>query len=91
MTRRLFAGVTLAVIALMLLMVAAEMRPFGEPPSVMDDYIIQNNQQVTGANSVVSAVVFDWRGYDTLGEATVLFTAFTGVVMLLRTIKDKVE
>jgi len=91
MTRRLFAGVTLAIVALMLVMVAVEMRPFGDPPSVMDDYIIQNTQSVTGGNSVVSAVVFDWRGYDTLGEATVLFTAFTGVVMLLRTLKGKVE
>ena len=91
MARKLFTGLMLAIVAVMLFSAAVAMRPFGDPPSVMDDYIIQNNQQVTGGNSVVSAVVFDWRGYDTLGEATVLFTAFTGVVMLLQTIKDKVE
>ncbi len=50
----------------------------------MDDYIIENTQQETGANSAVTAVVFDYRGYDTLGEATILFTAVTGVVALFR-------
>ena len=88
MVRKLFAAITLVVVAVMLFVVAVVMRPFGEPPSVMDDYIIQNTQEVTGANSAVAAVVFDWRGYDTLGEATVLFTAFTGVALLLRGLKD---
>ncbi len=91
MARKLFTGLMLAIVAVMLFSVALAMRPFGEPPSVMDDYIIQNTQEVTGANSAVAAVVFDWRGYDTLGEATVLFTAFIGVVMLLRSVKDEAE
>ncbi len=91
MARKLFTVAMLTIVAVMLFSVALAMRPFGEPPSVMDDYIIQNNQEVTGGNSVVSAVVFDWRGYDTLGEATVLFTAFIGVVMLLRSVKDEAE
>ncbi|GAI07205.1 unnamed protein product, partial [marine sediment metagenome] len=54
------------------------------PPSQMDDYIIQNAQGESGANSVVDTIVFDYRGFDTLGEATILFTAVTGVVMLFR-------
>ncbi len=36
------------------------------------------------ATNVVGAVVFDYRGFDTLGEEFILFTAVTGVVMLLR-------
>jgi len=28
--------------------------------------------------------VFDYRGFDTLGEATVLFTAVAGVLAVLR-------
>ena len=58
--------------------------PFGQPPSQMDDYIIENSQAETGTNNVVTAVLFDYRGFDTLGEATILFTAVTGVVMLFR-------
>jgi multisubunit Na+/H+ antiporter MnhB subunit len=66
--------------------------PFGDPsPTDMDDYIIENAQNQTGSNSVVASVVFDYRGLDTLGEATILFTAVTGVLLLLRAHKRKEE
>jgi multicomponent Na+:H+ antiporter subunit B len=32
----------------------------------------------------VTAVLSDYRGYDTLGETTVIFTAGIGVLLLLR-------
>lgn len=67
------------------------MRDFGYPPSDMDDYIIENAQEETGSNNVVAAVLFDYRGLDTLGEATILFTAVMGVLLLLRTLKRKEE
>lgn len=38
----------------------------------------------TGAANVVTAIVLDFRGYDTLGEATILFTAVVGVLAVLR-------
>ena len=50
----------------------------------MDDYIIEHTQEETGANNGVTSVVFDYRGFDTLGEATILFTAVAAVVMILR-------
>lgn len=90
MIRKAGIGVTLAVLAAMLFAAALMMRPFGEPPSTMDDYIIENSQQETGTGNVVSAVVFDYRGYDTLGEATVLFLTATAVIMLFRNRKDEV-
>jgi len=65
--------------------------PFGYPPSDMDDYIIENAQEQTGSNNVVTSVVFDYRGFDTLGEATILFTAVMGVLLLLRTEKRRKE
>jgi multicomponent Na+:H+ antiporter subunit B len=34
--------------------------------------------------NVVTAVLADYRGYDTLGETTVIFTAGIGVMLLLR-------
>jgi len=64
---------------------AAWMRPFGQPSlAEMDAYFITNAQAEAGANNVVTSVVFDYRGYDTLGEATVLFCAVVGVALLLR-------
>jgi multisubunit Na+/H+ antiporter MnhB subunit len=38
----------------------------------------------TGAANVVSSVILDYRAYDTLGEATVLFTSIIGATVILR-------
>jgi multisubunit Na+/H+ antiporter MnhB subunit len=65
--------------------------PFGYPPSDMDDYIIENAQEETASNNVVASVVFDYRALDTYGEATILFTAVMGVLLLLRTRKRREE
>jgi len=44
--------------------------------------VIDGGLQDTGALNLVSAVLFDYRAFDTLGEATVIFAAVAGVVML---------
>jgi len=54
---------------------------FADSPSL--EYI-KNSTEKTGATNLVSAILLDWRGYDTLGEATVLFTAILGALALLR-------
>ena len=43
----------------------------------------------TGASNVVTSIVFDYRGFDTLGEASVLFTAVLGVGLVLRKLNAK--
>ena len=84
--------VLLVVVAFLVLGVLPPiMRDFGYPPSDMDDYIIENAQEETGNNNVVTSVVFDYRMFDTLGEATILFTAVTGVLLLLRASKRREE
>ncbi len=77
-----------AVVAGCLLLAGAQMRPFGAPRSdLMDRYFNAWSQKEVAANNVVTAIVFDYRGYDTLGEATVLFVAVVGVTLILRRIK----
>ncbi len=78
-------GIALIFVLAFMILAAFGMRPFGEPTvSEMDDYYIQNAQAETGANNVVTTIVFDYRGFDTLGEATVLFTAVLGITALFR-------
>jgi multisubunit Na+/H+ antiporter MnhB subunit len=80
----------IVVVAFLAYGVVALIHPFGYPSqSDMDDYIIDNAQEQSGSNNVVASVVFDYRGLDTLGEATILFTAVTGVLLLLRTLKRR--
>jgi len=38
---------------------------------------------------VVSAVNFEYRGFDTLGEEFILFIAATGVATVLRHLRDE--
>lgn len=49
--------------------------------------ISNNTIEKTGAINAVTATVFDFRGYDTLGESFVLFTAICGVSVVLRSNK----
>jgi len=85
--RKIAVVLSLSVFVAFLVAAALLIHPFGYPPSEMDDYIIENTQSETGANNAVTAVVFDYRGFDTLGEATVLFTAVAGVIVLFRRLK----
>ena len=38
---------------------------------------------------MVTAVLADYRGFDTLGETVVIFTAALGVILILRTRRDE--
>jgi len=72
-----------------LILAATSMRDFGVPnDATMDQYFIDNTQAEVGVNNVVTAVVFDYRGFDTLGEATVLFAAVIAVLTLFRKRKE---
>lgn len=45
---------------------------------------IEDGARETGVPNIVTAVLASYRGYDTLGEVTVVFTAGIGVIALLR-------
>jgi multisubunit Na+/H+ antiporter MnhB subunit len=57
----------------------------------MDDYYLRNGQRETGSNNIVASVVFDYRAFDTLGEATVLFLVVSSISMLLFKITRRKE
>ncbi len=87
--KRALLFVAFLFVSAFLLLAAVEMRPFGEPPSVaMDQHYIDRAPQETAVNNVVTAVVFDYRAFDTLGEATVLFAAVVAVLALFRKLKE---
>src|ERR671935_2350372 len=59
----------------------------GEYGWILDD-VAGHERHVT---NVVASVVFDYRGFDTLGEEFILFAAVMGVAMLLREARDERE
>ncbi len=62
--------------------------PFGSPDSPIHSHVaphyLENSIKETTAPNVVTSVLADYRGFDTLGETTVVFTAGIGVLLLLR-------
>jgi multisubunit Na+/H+ antiporter MnhB subunit len=85
MRKKFIFGLVFLFFVAFMILAALDMRPFGKPTiTEVDDYYIQNAQTEAGANNVVTSIVFDYRGFDTLGEGTVLFTAIMGIVALFR-------
>ncbi len=77
--------IVLVFLAAVLLAGFMMVRPFGQLEySDMDDYYLDHAQQETGSNNIVTSVVYDYRGFDTLGEATVLFGTAVGMLALFR-------
>jgi len=77
----------LAFAAAVLFTASSALPPFGDaaaPPAthVAPRYIEQSLAE-TGAANMVTAVLADYRGYDTLGETTVIFTAGLACLLIL--------
>ncbi len=47
------------------------------------NYYLERGAEETGSSNIVSSIVWDFRGFDTLGEETVLFTAAVGVFTVI--------
>ncbi len=71
----------------LLLYATKDMPAFGDPESPANAYLgraylVRTTEEV-GAPNVVTALLASYRGYDTLGETVVIFTAGLGVMLLL--------
>ena len=52
-------------------------------PNGIADVIVSTNLEQTMAANNVAAVVFDFRGFDTIGESFILLTAIAGSYVIL--------
>ncbi|MBN2185678.1 MAG: DUF4040 domain-containing protein [Candidatus Krumholzibacteriota bacterium] len=57
---------------------------FGEPVMKVASRYLETGVRETGATNIVTAVLLDFRAYDTIGEATVLFVSIVGAFVILR-------
>lgn len=62
---------------------------FGYPIMKVANVYLGEGLIKTGATNLIAAVILDYRAYDTLGEATILFTAVIGVMAVMRRIGRK--
>jgi multicomponent Na+:H+ antiporter subunit B len=64
---------------------------FGNYPGPYGDIINRIAVAQTKATGVVSAVNFEYRGFDTVGEEFILFVAATAMAVVLRHLRDERE
>ena len=87
-TRYVFNVLTVMVLALFFLFFFNQaihsLEPFGEHTTRMATAYIDRGATDTGSANLVTGIIFDFRGFDTLGEATILFTAVVGILTILR-------
>lgn len=86
--RHILPLLTVLVVALGLLLGTRDMPIFGDPDApihahVAPRYIEQSTEEIGHIPNVVTSVLASYRGYDTLGETTVIFTAGIGTLLLL--------
>ena len=81
-----FAMLLLTLVLLMIALTIAfqEASPIDAPLSGVAQLYNDRTVAETGATNVVAAINFDWRAFDTLGEASILLTAASGVTALMR-------
>lgn len=62
---------------------------FGNPAMTVVKKYFEEGQSKTGAVNIVTSVILDFRAYDALGEAAILFTAVIGIITVLRNVLKK--
>jgi multicomponent Na+:H+ antiporter subunit B len=64
-----------------------DMPPYGDPGNPAHDHVashyLEESEHEIGIPNVVTSVLASYRGYDTMGETTVIFTAMVGVLLLM--------
>jgi multicomponent Na+:H+ antiporter subunit B len=70
-----------------LVLATFDMPAYGDPQAPIHHHVapryIENSEREIGVPNIVTSVLASYRGYDTLGETTVVFTAGIGVLLLL--------
>ncbi|HIE34350.1 MAG TPA: hypothetical protein EYP86_04350 [Candidatus Altiarchaeales archaeon] len=85
---RTTAIISLLIVGSIFLYVVEELPEVGNPENPSNKYVvpryIEKSEEETGVPNIVTAILANYRGYDTLGETTVIFTAGISVMMLFQ-------
>ena len=85
--RRILGAAAFPALLVGLVLGMSELPEFGDPASPASTHVsprfIEDAAAETGALNMVTAVLADYRGYDTLGETAVIFAAGLGCLVIL--------
>lgn len=90
---RFLTILTVVITGLLLIYGTLDMPDWGDPNSPQSTHVspryLEKTLVETATPNAVTSVLADYRGYDTLGETTVIFTAGISCILILRTRKRK--
>jgi multicomponent Na+:H+ antiporter subunit B len=81
-------GVAAAALASLLVAAVVDLPAFGHYQGPYGNQLLREAVPERHTTNVVTAIVFDYRGFDTLGEEFILFASVVGVTLLLRRHRD---
>jgi multicomponent Na+:H+ antiporter subunit B len=85
---KIFAFLVTLLTGALLIYGIKDMPKWGDPNSPASLHVtpryIEKTMEETATPDMVTSVLADYRGYDTLGETTVIFTAGIACLLLLR-------
>lgn len=91
--RTVFPLVVVLVTGGILIYGTVDMPPYGNPENPIHQHVapryLEDSAHEIGIPNVVTSVLASYRGYDTLGETTVVFTAAVGVMILLSAMRRR--
>jgi len=85
---KFLASIVVVITGALLIYATIDMPDWADPHSPASTHVspryIEKTVEETATPNMVTSVLADYRGYDTLGETTVIFTAAMVCILLLR-------
>jgi multicomponent Na+:H+ antiporter subunit B len=85
---KILAFISVVITGIILLYGTQDMPDWGNPRSPASIHVspryLEKTLEDTATPNAVTSVLADYRGYDTLGETTVIFTAGVSCILILR-------
>lgn len=82
-TKHVFAVLILSLLGITLLVSLNKLPNQFEYANSIYHHVVNNSVSETGSLNFVTAILYDYRAYDSLGESTIIFGAVSGIVLLL--------
>ena len=85
--KKILTFVIMAGLVALLLYVVASMPRMGDPENPTNSNVVprylERSEEEAGAENVITGIILNYRGYDTMGEVTVIYTALAAVLAVL--------
>jgi multicomponent Na+:H+ antiporter subunit B len=90
---KVLAFISVVITGIILLYATQDMPDWGDPRSPASCHVspryLEKSLEETATPNAVTSVLADYRGYDTLGETSVIFTAGVSCILILRKRRSK--